>query len=69
MATVRSVIRAATEAGSRQKRRGSMSAKTGVCAGQRHRVGRGGERERRHDDLVAGPEARRQQAEVQARGA
>ena len=37
-------------------------------AGMHHGVGRGGERERRHDDLVARADARRHQAEVQRRG-
>ena len=47
---------------------GSMSAKTGVGSGHRDRVRGRGERERRDDDLVAGPDSRGQEAEVQARG-
>ena len=38
-------------------------------AGERHRVRRGGEAERRDDDLVARPDAEREQRELQGAGA
>ena len=59
IAAVRGVIAAATAAGSRQKLSGSMSAKTGSAPTSRTALARGGERERRHDDLVAGADAER----------
>ena len=46
-----------------------MSTNTGVGAGQRHGVRRGGEGERRDDDLVAGSDAGGEQPQVQRRRA
>ena len=48
---------------------GSTSQKTGHRAGRRDRLGRGPERERRDDDLVARPDAQRAQRDRERLGA
>ena len=68
MPTVRSVIAASTDAGSRQKSSASMSAKTGRGSGECDGVAGGGEGERRDDDLVTRGHPGRQEAEVLAGG-
>ena len=69
IAAVRGVTAASTAAGSRQKLSGSMSANTGVAPVSATALAVAAKRERRHDHLVARPDAERQQAEVQGAGA
>ena len=68
-AFVRGVSAARTVSGVTQNVSGSTSQKTGARARRRDRLGRRVERERRDDDLVAGPDAERAQRDRQRVGA
>ena len=63
IARVRSVTLRAASAGSMFSVTGSMSQNTGVAPHLRDRLRRGVERERRAEDLVAGPDLERLEAE------